>query len=56
MVLAKFMDISMLPEKYKSLTQEQMETRIREIKDKLGEELFILGIITSVMRLFNSLM
>ncbi|MEK4699278.1 quinolinate synthase NadA [Solibacillus sp. FSL R7-0668] len=43
MVLAKFMDISMLPEKYKSLTQEQMETRIREIKDKLGEELFIPG-------------
>ena len=37
------MDSSMLPEKYKSLTQEQMETRIREIKDKLGEELFIPG-------------
>ena len=43
MVLAKFMEISMLPEKYKSMTPEQMEARIREIKDKLGEELFIPG-------------
>ena len=43
MVLAKFMEGSMLPEKYKSMTPEQMEARIREIKDKLGEELFIPG-------------
>ena len=43
MVLAKFMESSMLPEKYKSMTPEQMETRIREIKEKLGEELFIPG-------------
>ena len=33
MVLAKFMEGSMLPEKYKSMTAEQMEARIREIKD-----------------------
>ena len=43
MVLAKFMESSILPEKYKTLTKEQMETRIREIKNKLGEELFIPG-------------
>lgn len=43
MVLAKFMEGSILPEKYKTLTKEQMETRIREIKNKLGEELFIPG-------------
>ncbi|MFF5994366.1 quinolinate synthase NadA [Lysinibacillus sp. KU-BSD001] len=43
MVLTKFMDRSMLPEKYKSMTHEEMEARIREIKQKLGDELFIPG-------------
>lgn len=43
MVLTKFMEGSMLPDKYKSMKQEEMETRIREIKEKLGDELFIPG-------------
>lgn len=37
------MEGSMLPEKYKSMTAEQMEARIREIKEKLGDQLFIPG-------------
>lgn len=41
MVLTKFMEGSMLPEKYKSMTFKEMENRIREIKSKLGDELFI---------------
>ncbi|WP_371812548.1 quinolinate synthase NadA [Sporosarcina sp. Marseille-Q4063] len=32
-----------LPEKYRSLTSEQMEARIIEIKEQLGEKLFIPG-------------
>ena len=43
MVLAKFMEGSMLPDKYKSMTREEMERRIREIKNRLGDELFIPG-------------
>lgn len=31
----------MLPEKYKSMNREEMEQRIREIKEKLGEKLFL---------------
>lgn len=41
MVLTKFMEGSMLPEKYKSMAFKEMENRIREIKSKLGDELFI---------------
>lgn len=37
------MDSSMLPEQYKSMTTEQMEARIRTIKEELGEALFIPG-------------
>lgn len=43
MVLAKFMENSMLPDKYKSMTSDEMEGRIQEIKRKLGDELFIPG-------------
>lgn len=43
MVLASLIDSSMLPEKYKAMTVAQMEARIAEIKDKLGETLFIPG-------------
>ncbi|MHA6261470.1 quinolinate synthase NadA [Sporosarcina sp. CAU 1771] len=32
-----------LPEKYRDLTNEQMETRIAEIKEQLGDKLFIPG-------------
>lgn len=34
---------SLLPEKYKNMTIEQMEARIREIKNKFGKQLFIPG-------------
>ena len=33
----------MLPEKYKAMSRKEMETRIQEIKDHLGEALFIPG-------------
>src|SRR5699024_2991223 len=33
----------MLPEKYKTLTVDEMESRVREIKEALGQKLFILG-------------
>ena len=32
-----------LPESYRNLTREQMEARIREIKEQLGDKLFIPG-------------
>lgn len=35
--------VSTLPEKYRQLSQEEMEARIREIKNQLGEKLFIPG-------------
>lgn len=34
---------SALPEKYKQMTKEEMEARVREIKEQLGEKLFIPG-------------
>ncbi len=34
-------DINTLPEHYKSLTYPEMEARVREIKEKLGNKLFI---------------
>ena len=43
MVLAKFMEGSMLPDKYKSMTREEMERRIQDIKTRLGDKLFIPG-------------
>lgn len=43
MELTKLIGGSMLPDKYKSMTQEEMEKRIREIKNRLGDELFIPG-------------
>src|SRR5690625_2567460 len=33
----------MLPEKYKTLTVEEMESRVGEIKEALGQKLFIPG-------------
>ena len=33
----------MLPEKYKTLTVDEMESRVREIKEALGQKLFIPG-------------
>ncbi|WLR52614.1 quinolinate synthase NadA [Bacillus tianshenii] len=33
----------MLPEKYREMTTEEMEQRVREIKDKFGDALFIPG-------------
>lgn len=34
---------NMLPEKYKQMSVEELETRVRKIKDKMGKKLFILG-------------
>lgn len=42
MALMNMMDsIQMLPEKYRSMSKEEMEQRVWEIKKKLGKELFI---------------
>lgn len=34
-------DVKMLPEKYRSMERSEMEVRIREIKEKLGDDLFL---------------
>ncbi len=43
MVLANFMERSMLPEQYKNLSTAEMEDRIRAIKQKFGDTLLIPG-------------
>ena len=43
MELTKLFGGPMLPDKYKSMTREEMEKRIGEIKMRLGDELFIPG-------------
>lgn len=36
-------NMNMLPERYKTMTVEEMENRVREVKNKLGDKLFIPG-------------
>ena len=36
---------TMLPERYYTMSTEDMEKRVREIKEKMGKMLFIPGII-----------
>lgn len=43
MLLKQFIESSILPDKYKSMSRIEMETRIQEIKYRLGDALFIPG-------------
>jgi quinolinate synthase len=43
MAISTLLQNSVLPEKYRTLDRTEMENRIREIKEKLGDKLFIPG-------------
>lgn len=43
MAISTLLQNTILPEKYRTLQRTEMENRIREIKEKLGDRLFIPG-------------
>ena len=43
MSIASLLGSSLLPEKYRTMNRSEMEQRIRDIKEKLGDKLFIPG-------------
>ena len=43
MDILKFLGKELLPEKYYGMSTEDLEARVREIKEKMGKKLFILG-------------
>lgn len=44
---------NMLPEKYKQMSVEELETRVRKIKDKMGKNYLSLVTTIKKMKLFN---
>lgn len=47
---------TMLPERYYTMSTEDMEKRVREIKEKMGKRYLFQDIITKKMKWYNFLM